>query len=226
LELKQIDYKSDDYHKSRHPEFFENQELFVAWSWFVLKTYFSGIKIKGKTILEYGGALGYNLLQLKEQADVSLIEPSDVGREVATAHGIKSYSNAKEIGDKVFDIILCRHVLEHIPDPLNALSEMQSLLKKGGLLILILPIERQNLKVDREDMNHHLYSWSAQTIFNLANLAGFETDTIRYEYYGMRRKLLPLYRVMGGGLYAKVVRMVGRFLNFSELVVLARKVSK
>jgi len=220
---KNVDYKASDYHKQRHPEFFDNKDLYSAWGYFAKQTYFSDLDIAGKRILEYGGALGYNLQQLKVDANVSMIEPSDIGRDFAVAHGIESYRSAKELTGQVFDIVLCRHVLEHIHDPLNALKEMNSLLVEGGCLILVLPIERQNLKIDDNDLNHHLFAWNAQTIINLTKLAGFEKDAIRYEYYGLRRKLLPLYRSMGGQCYARAIRLVGRCLQFRELVVLAHK---
>lgn len=221
--MNDVDYKKSDYHERRHPEFFNSEELYLAWGYFVKYAYFCEQEITGKRILEYGGALGYNLQQLKTHADVSMIEPSDIGREIAKSHGVKSYSSASEIGDEVFDIILCRHVLEHIPDPLTALKEMRSLLVDGGRLILVLPVERQNLRLDDNDLNHHLFAWNAQTISNLTKLAGFQLDTVRFEYYGMRRKLLPLYRATGGECYAKAVRFVGRCFNFKELVVLAHK---
>lgn len=222
--MDNVDYKKSDYHRQRHPEFFENPELFSAWGHFVKLAYFGDQKIVGKRVLEYGGALGYNLQQLKSQADVSMIEPSDIGREIALSQGIQSYSSANEIKGQIFDIVLCRHVLEHISDPLKALQEMNSLLAEGGQLILVLPIEKHNLKLDENDLNHHLYAWNAQTISNLTRLAGFHTDTLRFEYYGMRRKLLPLYRAMGGQCYAKAIRIVGRCLGYRELVLLAHKV--
>lgn len=41
--------------------------------------------------------------------------------------------------DCAFDVILCSEVLEHIPNPLNALKEFSRLLKPGGQLILTAP---------------------------------------------------------------------------------------
>lgn len=41
--------------------------------------------------------------------------------------------------DNSFDIILCSEVLEHIPEPQNALKEFSRLLKPGGKLILTAP---------------------------------------------------------------------------------------
>lgn len=41
--------------------------------------------------------------------------------------------------DASFDVILCTEVLEHIPDPVAALTECTRLLKKGGTFIITAP---------------------------------------------------------------------------------------
>ncbi|HLA36637.1 MAG TPA: class I SAM-dependent methyltransferase [Rhodocyclaceae bacterium] len=41
--------------------------------------------------------------------------------------------------DGSFDAVLCSEVLEHVPDPLQALAEFSRLLKPGGVLILTAP---------------------------------------------------------------------------------------
>lgn len=38
-----------------------------------------------------------------------------------------------------FDVVLCTEVLEHVPDPINALRELNRVLKVGGKLILTAP---------------------------------------------------------------------------------------
>lgn len=43
--------------------------------------------------------------------------------------------------DNSFDIILCNHVLEHIPDDARAMSELYRVMKKGGWAILQVPID-------------------------------------------------------------------------------------
>ncbi len=42
--------------------------------------------------------------------------------------------------DNVFDVIICSHVLEHIPDHKKALSELYRVLKPGGWAIIQVPI--------------------------------------------------------------------------------------
>ena len=42
--------------------------------------------------------------------------------------------------DETFDLIMCTHVLEHIPDDRKAMSELYRVLKKGGIALLNVPI--------------------------------------------------------------------------------------
>lgn len=41
--------------------------------------------------------------------------------------------------DNEFDVILCNHVLEHIPNDIKAIQELYRVLKKGGMAILQIP---------------------------------------------------------------------------------------
>lgn len=43
--------------------------------------------------------------------------------------------------DNSYDLILCNHVLEHIPNDRKAMSELYRVLKKGGTLIAQVPLE-------------------------------------------------------------------------------------
>lgn len=48
--------------------------------------------------------------------------------------------------DNEFDLILCNHVLEHIPEDEKAMSELYRVLKKGGTLIAQVTLEAQRIK--------------------------------------------------------------------------------
>lgn len=41
--------------------------------------------------------------------------------------------------DEVYDVVLCNHVLEHIPDDTKAMQELFRILKPGGMAILQIP---------------------------------------------------------------------------------------
>jgi len=44
--------------------------------------------------------------------------------------------------DDQFDLILCSHVLEHVPDDRQAMRELYRVLKPGGWAILMVPLDR------------------------------------------------------------------------------------
>ena len=45
--------------------------------------------------------------------------------------------------DRSFDLVLCSHVLEHIPDDRRAIGEIRRVLRTGGHGIVMVPIDRQ-----------------------------------------------------------------------------------
>jgi len=52
-----------------------------------------------------------------------------------------------------FDVILCNHVLEHIPDDTKAMQELFRILKKGGMAILQIP---QDLSREKTFEDHSI----------------------------------------------------------------------
>jgi SAM-dependent methyltransferase len=54
---------------------------------------------------------------------------------------IKADICALPFKDNAYDIILCNHVLEHIPDDAQAMRELYRVLKPGGMAILQIPQE-------------------------------------------------------------------------------------
>ena len=48
--------------------------------------------------------------------------------------------------DNTFDLIICNHVLEHVPNDMLGMKELNRVLKKGGYAILQVPISANSLK--------------------------------------------------------------------------------
>lgn len=49
-----------------------------------------------------------------------------------------------------FDLLICNHVLEHIPDDQKAMKEILRVLKPGGKAILQVPISKNNMKTHED----------------------------------------------------------------------------
>jgi SAM-dependent methyltransferase len=48
--------------------------------------------------------------------------------------------NMTSLKDDQFDIVICSHILEHVPSPNQALKEIMRVLKVGGLAIIMVPL--------------------------------------------------------------------------------------
>jgi SAM-dependent methyltransferase len=64
---------------------------------------------------------------------------------------IKADIGQLPFGDNQFDLILCNHVLEHIPHDLKAMQELYRVLKKGGTLIAQVPLDENREQTYEND---------------------------------------------------------------------------
>lgn len=94
-------------------------------------------------------------------------------------------------GNENFDIVLCNHVLEHIPDLSTALSELYRVLKKGGLLIAGVPNEgclmaRLRNKVIQRSISQktdHINFFTKKTFAQQLVKAGFTIRAVESETF-------------------------------------------
>ena len=91
-----------------------------------------------------------------------------------------------------YDIILCNHVLEHIPDDTKAMQELYRVLKPGGMAILQIPQDltreltfEDNSITDREERAKIFGQYDHVRIygkdyFNKLREIGFKVDEVNY----------------------------------------------
>jgi SAM-dependent methyltransferase len=60
----------------------------------------------------------------------------------ATQAMVAADITALPFDDATFDVVLCSHVLEHVPDERGALAELQRVLRPGGWAAIMLPVDR------------------------------------------------------------------------------------
>jgi SAM-dependent methyltransferase len=149
---------------------------------------FSAFIKPSDTVLEYGAGLGWNLAQLKCARKIGF----DVGEFLEPslrAQGIEFCPDTKMLAAGSIDVVLCHHTLEHVPEPAAVLREILRLLAPRGKFLLYVPQERgaRYDKFDAAEPNHHLYSWNAQTLGNLARENGFEVAQAGTGEFGYSR---------------------------------------
>lgn len=118
---------------------------------------------KSKTLLDIGGGLGYYSKAFEEAGlDVTLIDLDETSINFAKQKlGLKdvrlitSEKLLKQNPDKKFDVIFCRHVIEHLENPQTLIHDIYHLLNKDGVLI----IETDNNKSYELLLNHSTKSF-------------------------------------------------------------------
>lgn len=92
------------------------------------------------TLLDVGAGTGDFLISAKNKGwEVHGMEPNSKARNIALDKGLDLNLNLKDYEGKQFDVVTLWHVLEHIPDLREIVSQLSSLVKTGGFLIIAVP---------------------------------------------------------------------------------------
>jgi len=107
----------------------------------------------GERVLEVGAGSGHHFSFLKRPVpEYVLTDASDRMLQVAASRYQKEIEEGRIIiskqdatrldyPDESFDRLIATHVLEHIPNPVAVLREWDRVVKKGGLLSIVLPCD-------------------------------------------------------------------------------------
>jgi 2-polyprenyl-3-methyl-5-hydroxy-6-metoxy-1,4-benzoquinol methylase len=109
-----------------------------------------------KNILDVGAGTGDFLKVCKDNSwNVFGTEPDLGARNIAAKKGVNLQEDLSKFKNKKFDVITLWHVLEHVQNLQEYLSELENLLSKNGRLIIAVP----NYKSD--DANYYKQFWAA-----------------------------------------------------------------
>ncbi len=134
-------------------------------------------------VLEIGCSTG-KLVELVQQQGVAEsigieISPPEVAYALRCQRPIKTtYLQECQFADGYFDIIQAHHVLEHIPNLLDVLAEIQRILKPGGLLYLTVPRYTSWFARSSSWMGwfpeEHFWHFTERTLTHLLSRYGFQ----------------------------------------------------
>ena len=116
------------------------------------------------------------------------------------------------------DVVVLRHVLEHLPDAVGAMNKINSLLKSDGRALLEFPnttgvdlrlkwfLRRRGIwrkRFPSEYVPHHCNEFSRKSLEFLLSKTGFELE--KWQTYSSRRWLSPLYGTLKYGNKARAL---------------------
>jgi SAM-dependent methyltransferase len=213
-EIKTI-YGNEYFSDHVKPEILDSRALASAELIKRLKKY---LPEKGR-VLDIGAATGAYLSAFKNQGwDVSGIEISDYARESAKKiFDITLYPNLESaaFSSNYFDFILMNHVIEHLPEHLKLLKEVNRILKPEGILYVGTPNfgspSAAKLKSDWPSLkpDEHLTFFTPKTLKMVLNKAGFliiKCDTMQ------PLVTTPQFEKMFGTKNAGIITKISNFL--------------
>lgn len=164
--------------------------------------------IANKAILDFGcGAGGFLLLAKDRTLSATGLELEARLKKHFLASGLDVYSSLSQI-DKKFDMIFLFHVLEHLPDPIDTLSDLKKLLKPNGKIIIEVPHSEDALLTLYESApfrnftywSKHLYLFNRHTLSELAKKSELTVHWIQYiQRYPLSNHLYWLSKQKPGG---------------------------
>ncbi len=110
--------------------------------------------LHGRRVFELGFGSAETLFSLPRNCEIAGVELSESAvRRAAGKARQQERNNCRfemiaegatlPFGDGEFDIAIASHVLEHVPDATSTLRELRRLLRPGGLLLLVVPINEK-----------------------------------------------------------------------------------
>jgi SAM-dependent methyltransferase len=181
-------------------------------------------------LLEVGSGLGFLLHFFKEDGWITTgVDPDPLGCQHARAIlGLNviadTLPNAKCPTD-AYDVALMMHVIEHVPDPCQTLSELFRILRPGGILVLETPrYDTLAFKLlghrERSVLcEGHVYFFTTDTLEQIAQKVGF--SVLRRAYVGrsltMDRLLWNIGRISKVKAIQSKLESISRFLRLTEV---------
>ena len=155
-------YESDDYisHTDGKRSLFEKSYQFVKN--IALKNklkLINSLQSQKGELLDIGTGTGDFLMTAKNDGwKTTGIEPSRKAKEIASKKGVNFADSTNQLQDHSFDVITMWHVLEHVPNLEEQISELKRLLKPNGNIIIAVP------NFNSYDAKHYGEFWAAYDV--------------------------------------------------------------
>lgn len=134
------------------------------------------------SVMEIGSFDGSFLGLLNPNLERHGCEPNAIGKEHADTLNIKlksEYFNKDSYAPNSFDLVIMRHLIEHIPNPIEIIKNCATVLRDGGALLIETPRVEHTLSkyVIGNFYHQHLHYFSERSLPALLHQAGFQVES-------------------------------------------------
>lgn len=114
---------------------------------------------KPDSVLDVGSRTGDFLMHFDSDIKRVGVELSEYFCEISKKRGLETHQSfLEDINfDETFDIVSSYAIMEHLVDPLKFMETLNSLVKPGGILVILIP-SHQTLKAKFLKQKWHMYS--------------------------------------------------------------------
>jgi ubiquinone/menaquinone biosynthesis C-methylase UbiE len=134
-------------------------------------------------LLDVGTGTGLFASEMAHQCQVIGVDDHEEALEYARRREkgqfVRARSNELPFEESHFDVVTSLDVLEHLPDDLGSLKEINRVLKPGGVAVITVPAFRL-LWSEWDVVLHHQRRYRRWQIIKLAQDVGMEVVTARY----------------------------------------------
>jgi len=177
---------------------------------------------RGK-LLDVGCGSGLWLILMRELGwEVEGVDFDQISVNLAREHGLKVHQGAlaeQNFGSDSFNAITLNHVIEHVPDPAQTLTECARILKPGGQLIVATPnasaLAHRVLGRNWRGLEppRHLHLFSPASMQSLLNKAGFRNASVQaHNSLFIWQESFKLWNQSQHSLLARLLERVGPFV--------------
>ncbi|MEO6221282.1 MAG: class I SAM-dependent methyltransferase [Ginsengibacter sp.] len=176
------------------------------WEYFKVLELLS-MELKSIKLLDVGcgdGQFFDTILQSKNsKIDFYGLDPTSGSVEICNNKGYKVFcmdiqkfkSTQKE---ELFDVVTAYHVLEHIADPKNFLTELAGLIKPDGAIYISTPFSPMDFELEWFDVlnhsPHHMGRWNLKSYKKIAEILGLKPEFFMPESQGLLRSAILSFK--------------------------------
>lgn len=161
----------------------------------------------GSRVLDFGSGDGNFLRRASREGWVSFGLEASFLPENNAPGGYEVFTNLDDVRSRgPFDAITLWHVLEHLPDPVATLRELEAMLTPKGVIVIAVPdaqgVQAETLGADwmHLDVPRHLFHFGRKSLDRLLTRSGFAPfrwwkHEFEYDLMGWSQSALSKFRI-------------------------------